>query len=510
MAGANKYNNQPKNKVDLDYGKVPPQALELEEAVLGALMLEKDAMISVGDILNANSFYKDAHQKIYKAILSLSINEEPVDILTVSEELKRQGALEDVGGPFYITQLTNRVASAAHIEFHARIIAQKFIQRELIRVSSEIQTQAFDESVDVADLLDRAQQDVFEIAEGNIKKESSHIRPLADEVINQILEAGKRTDGLSGVPSGFTALDRITSGWQKSDLVIIAARPSMGKTAFVLSMARNMAVDHKAPIAIFSLEMGADQLVKRLISSETELGSEKLRSGRLEDFEWEQLHVKIKDLIEAPIYVDDTPGLSIYELRSKCRRLKAKHNISCIVIDYLQLMTAGSDMRGNREQEVSLISRQLKIIAKELNVPVIALSQLNRGVEQRTGDAKKPMLSDLRESGAIEQDADMVLFIHRPERYGITEDAEGNSLIGIADIIIAKHRNGAVGEIQLRFRTNLARFTDLEGESLNPFATPGLEPAKTFSSSMNQEPSGFDDFSAGFGGGNDFDDAPPF
>ncbi|MFA9372423.1 MAG: replicative DNA helicase [Labilibaculum antarcticum] len=510
MAGANKYNNQPKNKVDLDYGKVPPQALELEEAVLGALMLEKDAMISVGDILNADSFYKDAHQKIYKAILSLSINEEPVDILTVTEELKRQGTIEDVGGPFYITQLTNRVASAAHIEFHARIIAQKFIQRELIRVSSEIQTQAFDESVDVADLLDRAQQEVFEIAEGNIKKESSHIRPLADEVINQILEAGKRTDGLSGVPSGFTALDRITSGWQKSDLVIIAARPSMGKTAFVLSMARNMAVDHKAPIAIFSLEMGADQLVKRLISSETELGSEKLRSGRLEDFEWEQLHVKIKDLVEAPIYVDDTPGLSIYELRSKCRRLKAKHDISCIVIDYLQLMTAGSDMRGNREQEVSLISRQLKIIAKELNVPVIALSQLNRGVEQRTGDAKKPMLSDLRESGAIEQDADMVLFIHRPERYGITEDAEGNSLIGIADIIIAKHRNGAVGEIQLRFRTNLARFTDLEGEAANPFATPGLDDVKTFSSSMNQEPSGFDDFNAGLSGGNDFNDAPPF
>ena len=510
MAGANNYKNQSKNKIDLEYGKVPPQAVELEEAVLGALMLEKDAIISVGDLLKADSFYKDAHQKIYKAIMNLSTKEEPIDILTVTEELKREGTLDEVGGPFYITQLTNRVASAAHIEFHARIIAQKHIQRELIRVSSDIQNQAFDDSIDVADLLDKAQQEVFDIAEGNIKKESAHIRPLADEVINQIVEAGKRPDGLSGVPSGFTALDRITSGWQKSDLVIIAARPSMGKTAFVLSMTRNMAVEHKAPIAIFSLEMGGDQLVKRMISSETELGSEKLRNGKLEDFEWEQLHVKIKDLVDAPIYVDDTPGLSIYELRSKCRRLKAKYDIGCVIIDYLQLMTAGSDMRGNREQEVSLISRQLKIIAKELNIPVIALSQLNRGVEQRTGDAKKPMLSDLRESGAIEQDADMVLFIHRPERYGITEDAEGNSLIGIADIIIAKHRNGAVGEIQLRFRNQLARFMDLEGESLNPFGDDGPEEVKTFSSSMNQDPGGFDDPNAGLVGGSDFEDTAPF
>ncbi|PXX96188.1 replicative DNA helicase [Marinifilum breve] len=511
MAGANNYKNQSKNKIDLEYGKVPPQAVELEEAVLGALMLEKDAIISVGDLLKVDSFYKDAHQKIYKAIMNLSTKEEPIDILTVTEELKREGTLDDVGGPFYITQLTNRVASAAHIEFHARIIAQKHIQRELIRVSSDIQNQAFDDSIDVADLLDKAQQEVFDIAEGNIKKESAHIRPLADEVINQIVEAGKRPDGLSGVPSGFTALDRMTSGWQKSDLIIIAARPSMGKTAFVLSMTRNMAVEHKAPIAIFSLEMGGDQLVKRMISSETELGSEKLRNGKLEDFEWEQLHVKIKDLVDAPIYVDDTPGLSIYELRSKCRRLKAKYDIGCVIIDYLQLMTAGSDMRGNREQEVSLISRQLKIIAKELNIPVIALSQLNRGVEQRTGDAKKPMLSDLRESGAIEQDADMVLFIHRPERYGITEDAEGNSLIGIADIIIAKHRNGAVGDIQLRFRNQLARFMDLEGESLNPFGEEGPEEVKTFSSSMNMDSGGgFEDPNAGLVGGSDFEDAAPF
>lgn len=495
--------------MNLEYGKVPPQAVELEEAVLGALMLEKDAMVSVGDILQAESFYKESHQKIFRAIQRLSLDEDPIDILTVTEELKRDGALEEVGGPFYIAQLTNRVASAAHIEFHARIIAQKHIQRELIRVSSEVQTQAFDESVDVADLLDKAQQDIFNIAEGNVKKESAHIRPVIDEALRQIEAASKREDGLSGVPSGFNALDRITSGWQKSDLVIIAARPSMGKTAFVLSMARNMAVDCKAPIALFSLEMSSVQLVNRLISSETELGSEKIRNGRLQDFEWEQLNVKIKDLVEAPIYIDDTPALSIYELRAKCRRLKAKYDISCIIIDYLQLMTAGSDMRGNREQEVSLISRQLKIIAKELDIPVIALSQLNRGVEQRTGDAKKPMLSDLRESGAIEQDADMVLFIHRPERYGITEDSEGNSLIGIADIIIAKHRNGAVGEIQLRFRNNLAQFTDLE-QDMAPFIEEKGEASHTYSSRMNQEPEGFDNFNAGLVSGSDFDDAPPF
>lgn len=512
MAKTNDYNKKKSTNIDIEYGKVPPQAVDLEEAVLGALMLEKDAIINVGDLLKPDSFYKEAHQKIYKAIVSLSQEEQPVDILTVTEALKKQGDLDIVGGAVYIAQLTNRVASAAHIDFHAKIIAQKYIQRELIRVTSDIQSQAFDDSTDVADLLDKAQQEVFDIAEGNIKKESAHIRPIADEVINQILEAGKRPDGLSGVPSGFTALDKITSGWQKSDLVIIAARPSMGKTAFVLSMTRNMAVEFKAPIAIFSLEMGGDQLVKRMISSETELGSEKLRNGKLEPYEWEQLHSKIKDLIEAPIYVDDTPGLSIYELRSKCRRLKAKHDIGCVIIDYLQLMTAGSDMRGNREQEVSLISRQLKIIAKELNIPVIALSQLNRGVEQRTGDQKKPMLSDLRESGAIEQDADMVLFIHRPERYGITEDEDGNSLIGIADIIIAKHRNGAVGEIQLRFKNNLARFMDLERD-MQDFSGVSAQQVKEFGSKINSNDNvqgGFSDASAGFAGESDFEVAPPF
>ena len=483
MAKKPEYNYK---SLQTEYGKMPPQAVDLEEASLGSLMLEKDAFITVSDFLKPECFYKEAHQKIYRGIQNLSLNNEPVDILTVSEEMKRLGELEEIGGYYYLAQLTSKVASAAHIEFHARIVVQKYIQRELIRVCTDIQNKAYDEATDVADLVDMAQKQVFEIAEGNIKKETTAINALIDEAIKGIEIAGKRADGLSGVPSGFNALDEVTSGWQPSDLVIIAARPSMGKTAFVLSMTRNMAVNHNQPIALFSLEMSSVQLVNRLIASETELGSEKIRNGKLSEEEWQQLHSKIKALIKAPIYVDDTPALSIFELRAKCRRLQQRYGIKVLIIDYLQLMTAGADMRGNREQEVSMISRQLKIIAKELNIPVIALSQLNRGVEQRTGDAKKPMLSDLRESGAIEQDADMVLFIHRPERYGIMEDSMGNSLKGIADIIIAKHRNGAVGEIQLRFRNELAQFCDLE--EVSPFASGGSTvKTVTFGSRMNED-----------------------
>lgn len=471
--------------LNVDFGKMPPQAVEIEEAVLGALMLEKDAVIAVIDILKIDAFYKEAHSKIFKVIVDLSTRDQAIDILTVTEELRKRNELDEVGGPFYITQLTSRVASAAHIEFHARIIAQKFIQRELIRVASEIQKNAYDESIDVSDLLDFSEAELFKIAEGNIKKETAKINVVIQEAINQIQEAGKQEDGLSGIPSGFTRIDRITSGWQRSDLIVIAARPSMGKTAFVLSMTRNIAVDHNRPVALFSLEMSSVQLVNRLIVSETELPSEKIRNGRLESYEWQQLETKIKSLVDAPIFIDDTPALSIFELRAKCRRLKIQHDIQLIIIDYLQLMTAGSDYRNNREQEVSTISRSLKAIAKELNVPVIALSQLNRSVEMRSGD-KRPQLSDLRESGAIEQDADMVLFIHRPERYGITEDQDGNSLIGMAEIIIAKHRNGAVGDVQLRFRQELARFMELEDDFVAAIDENGL-PSKTFSSKMNEQ-----------------------
>jgi replicative DNA helicase len=450
----------------LDMGKMPPQNTELEEVVLGAIMLEKDAIISVIDILTPQSFYVEAHQKIFKAIIDLFSADQPIDILTVTEEMKRQGTLDEVGGPYYIAQLTSRVATSANIEFHARIIQQKYIQRELIRISSEIQTRAYDESIDVNDLLDFSEAQLFEVVQGNIKKESMQINLLIPEAIKQIEEAEKRADHLSGIPSGFTQLDAITLGWQNSDLIIVAARPSMGKTAFVLSMARNVAIDHHHSVAIFSLEMSSMQLVNRLISIETEIPSQRIRNGKLTTEEWRQLNAKIKPMESASIFIDDTPGISIFELRAKCRRLKKKYNIDIIIIDYLQLMVGPPDTKGNREQEVSIISRSLKGLAKELNVPIIALSQLNRAVESRTGN-KRPQLSDLRESGAIEQDADIVCFIHRPEKYGIMEDEEGNSNVGIAEIIVAKHRNGAVGDIKLRFREHIARFVELD--ELAPF-----------------------------------------
>ncbi len=507
-------NSRSKEQDNLEFGKMPPQAVELEEIVLGAIMLEKDAVLSVIDILKPESFYKEAHQKIFATVVGLSSNDLPIDILTVTEELRKKSLIEEVGGPFYITQLTNRVASAAHIEYHARIIAQKHIQRELIRISTEIQNRAFDESIDVDDLLDYSENALFQVAEGNIKKESAKINVLVSEAIRQIEIASKRDDHLSGVPSGFTRLDRMTSGWQRSDLVIVAARPSMGKTAFVLSMTRNMAIEHKRPVAIFSLEMSSVSLVNRLIVGETELPSEKIRNGKLEDYEWEQLDYKIKDLVDAPIYIDDTPGISIFELRAKCRRLKMKHDIQIIIIDYLQLMSGPPETKGNREQEVSMISRALKSIAKELDVPVIALSQLNRSVEVRSG-SKRPQLSDLRESGAIEQDADMVVFIHRPEKYGITEDEEGNSTIGMAEIILAKHRNGAIGDVPLRFRAELAKFQDLEEDFVPPSIAMGeveTAPSITLSSRMNEDfskpQSSNNDFlpNFGFDGGED----PPF
>jgi replicative DNA helicase len=385
-----------------------------------------------------------------------------------------------------ITQLTSRVASAAHIEFHSRIIAQKFIQREMIRISTEIQTKAYDDTLDVDDLIDFSETALFQVAEGNIKKESMPIKPLLREAAILIEEASKREDGLSGAPSGFSALDRMTSGWQKSDLVIVAARPSMGKTAFVLSMARNMSVEHKVPVAVFSLEMSSLQLVNRIISSETELGSEKIKNGRLQGWEWDHFHRKLAVLDDAPLFIDDSPALSIFELRAKCRRLKLQHNIGVVIVDYLQLMTAGTDNRGSREQEVSLISRSLKAIAKELNIPVIALSQLNRSVESREG--RRPQLSDLRESGAIEQDADIVLFIHRPEYYQITEDEDGNSLIGVAEIIIAKHRNGAIGDIKLSFKKNLAKFSDME--NIIPEEIGGGRFGQKLQSKMNDDSGG--------------------
>ncbi len=454
------------DQIAKSHGKLPPQALDLEEAVIGALMIEKDALTTVVDILQPESFYKESHQKIYGAIQELFKNSEPVDILTVKNQLVLNGELEQVGGAYYITKLTNNIASAANIEFHARIISQKYIQRELIRISTNTITDAYDETTDVFDLLDKAEQDLFAVAQGNIRKSFDSMPTLVQQAKDQIKKAAEKGDGVNGVPSGFTDLDKLTSGWQPSELLILAARPGMGKTAFVLSMARNIAVDRGLPIAIFSLEMSSIQMVMRLVSSETGLTADKLKKGNLAQHEWEQLNSKVSALTEAPLYIDDTPGLSVFELRAKARRLKSQFDIQMIVIDYLQLMNAGGKAEGNRQEEISIISRSLKVIAKELEIPVIALSQLSRAVETRGGD-KRPILSDLRESGAIEQDADMVMFIYRPEYYDITVDEGGNSLKGIGEIIVAKHRNGALKNVALRFIGSQAKFTDLNTDDFN-------------------------------------------
>lgn len=447
---------------DFSAGKLPPQAVDVEEAVLGALMLDKDALSSVIDSLKVETFYKDEHQRIFEVILNLFNNSKPVDILSVVQELRRRGELDLAGGAAYITSLTNRVASTAHIEYHSRILNQKQIQRELIKVSSNIISKAYEEGTDALMLLDEAEKELFAVGQSNIKKNFAQMSDLVIEAKKQIELAGLQTDGLSGVPSGFLELDRMTAGWQRSDLLILAARPGMGKTAFVLALARNAAVDFKRPVAVFSLEMSSIQLVMRLISGEAELSNEKLKRGRLENHEWHQLDTKIRELTEAPIFIDDTPALSIFELRAKARRLKANHGIQMLIIDYLQLMTAGSEVKGgNREQEISMISRSLKGIAKELDIPVIALSQLSRNVEQR-GGSKVPQLSDLRESGAIEQDADMVMFIYRPEYYQIHETEDGKPTAGLAEIHIAKHRNGSLGAVPLRYISHLAKFANLD------------------------------------------------
>ncbi|MDN4164174.1 replicative DNA helicase [Cytophagales bacterium LB-30] len=450
-------------------GKLPPQAVDLEEAVLGALMLEKDALTTVIDILKPESFYKEQHKTVYEAIVALFNNSEPVDMLTVTNQLRKTGKLEFVGGAFFISELTSKVNSAANIEFHARIISEQAIKRELIRIATEIQQDAFEDTTDVFTLLDKTEQALFEVSESNIRKNYADMSSIMREAILELEAKKLQKNGLTGVPSGLTALDRVTSGWQKSDLIIIAARPAMGKTAFVLSILRNAAVDFGHGAAIFSLEMSSVQLVNRLISAEAELESEKIKKGTLADYEWEQLIHKTNKLHKAPIFIDDTPALSILELRAKCRRLKAQHDIQIIIIDYLQLMSGDTSKgAGNREQEIASISRALKNIAKELNVPVIALSQLSRAVETRGGD-KRPQLSDLRESGSIEQDADMVAFLYRPEYYGITEDENGMPTSGTAEVIIAKHRNGSVDTVTLKFISKYTKFTDLDG--MNSFAT---------------------------------------
>lgn len=449
--------------VSLEKGKIPPQAIDLEAVVLGAMLIDKKGVDEVIDILHKDVFYVEAHQHIFEAVFQLFQEAQPIDLLTVSNKLKTNEKLDVVGGDYYLIELTRKVGSSAHIEFHARIILQKFVQRSLIKISTEIIEDSYADNKDVFDLLDEAEAKLYEVTQGNLKKSVETAQDLVIQAKQKIEEISNK-DGLSGIPSGYDKLDKLTSGWQPSDLVIIAARPGMGKTALTLSMARNIAVNTNIPVAFFSLEMSSVQLITRLISSETGLTSEKLRTGKLEKHEWEQLNVKAKALESAPLYIDDTPSLSIFDLRAKARRLASQHKIKLIIIDYLQLMTAGSSQKGgNREQEISTISRNLKALAKELDIPVIALSQLSRAVETR-GGSKRPLLSDLRESGAIEQDADIVSFIYRPEYYKIDEwdDEDQSPTDGQAELIIAKHRNGGLENIRLKFIGELGRFENLE------------------------------------------------
>ena len=450
-------------QIDNAYAHIQPQATEIERIVLGSLMIDKDAFSMVSEILKPETFYEPRNQKVYQAIQTLSMEDHPVDIMTVTEELKKEGTINDVGGPGYILELSSRVASSAHIEYHAKILAQKFLARQLISFSSIIETKAFDETVDVDELMQEAEGSLFEISQKNMRQDYTHINPVVKDAVSILQKAAANKGGLTGLSTGYTKLDDYTSGWQPSDLVIIAGRPAMGKTSFALSLAKNIAVDLQEPIAFFSLEMSNVQLVNRLISNVCEISGKKILNGQLDDEEWSRLDKSISALQNAPIYIDDTPGMSIFELRTKARRLVREKGVKIIMIDYLQLMNASGARFGSRQEEVSTISRSLKGLAKELNIPVLALSQLNRTVENRDGlEGKRPQLSDLRESGAIEQDADMVLFVHRPEYYRLFQDEKGNDLRGKAQIIIAKHRKGSTGDVLLNFKGEYTRFDNID------------------------------------------------
>ena len=518
MAEKNTSSKTPKTRsqaFDKTYGHLQPQDIDLEKVVLGALMIDKDAFSMVSESLRPETFYEPKHQKIFQAIQTLSMNENPVDIMTVVDELKREGTLDDVGGPAYIVDLSSHVASSAHIEYHTKILSQKFLARQLISYASVIETKAFDPTADVDELMQEAEGSLFELSQRNMKKDYVQIDSVISDAMQILQKASANTGGLTGVPTGFQELDEKTSGWQSSDLVIIAGRPAMGKTSFALSLAKNIAVDHNTPIAFFSLEMNNVQLVNRLISNVCEIPGSKMLSGQLSPDEWDRLDKNINLLQGAPLYIDDTPGLSIFELRTKARRLVREKGVKIIMIDYLQLMNANGMRFSSRQEEVSKISQSLKGLAKELDIPILALSQLNRSVETRdnkgTGgndiDGKRPQLSDLRESGAIEQDADMVILVHRPEYYRILTDKNGNDLRGMAQIIIAKHRKGATGDILLTFRGEFTRFQNpvkQYADSTNPFGS------EIMGSKMNSTPPPVppQDSYDPFGGGNG--EIPPY
>ncbi len=474
--------------------KVHPQAVELEEAVLGAIFLEKEALMSVLDTLKPESFYKETHQLIYKAIVTVSMRNEPVDLLTVTEQLRKTNELDYVGGPIVLAKLTSRISSAVHIEYHARIIAEKHIQRELIKISSFMQDEAFEAGTDAFELLDNTQELLFKLSDGNANKQFESIKELVEKAVNTIQDNSKKPDGLTGVPAGFTDLDRVTGGWQIATLNIIAARPGHGKTAFALALARNAAVEFNIPTAFFSLEMDAVQLTMRLVSMETELESQRMQKGKLEPYEWQQLQSKVNKLYESPLYIDDTPGLSIAQFRAKSRRLRHEKNVKLIIIDYLQLMTVAEENKMVREQVISTISRTLKLVSKELQVPIIALAQVSRDMEKRTGANHKPMLSDLRESGAIEQDADMVMFVHRKDKFGIAEHEDGTPTQGTADIVIAKHRNGPLADIRLKYIEHLTKFSSLESYFNNSNNSGNIYEEQNFKSNAIKPNENFDDF----------------
>lgn len=492
MQDSNQYNNRPRQRqadpIDLA-GRKPPSDVATEAAVLGAILIAKDAYSLVCDILRPESFYDPRHQLIYEAVQTLGAAQQPIDFITVINQLEKNESLEQAGGRAYIVGLTTNIGSAAHVEYHARIVMQKYLARELITFGAKVQGEAFDESNDIEEVMQATEGKLFELSQRNVKKDVTQIDPVIMQAVAQMEASANRASGLSGLESGFRDLDALTSGWQNSDLIIIAARPAMGKTAFVLSMAKNMAVNYNIPVAVFSLEMSNLQLVNRLISNVCELDGAKIKSGQLTPLEWQQTLSRLNALYGAPLYIDDTPSLSVFELRTKARRLVREKQIKFIIIDYLQLMNASGMKYGSREQEVSMISRSLKQLAKELNIPIVALSQLNRSVESRS-ESKRPQLSDLRESGAIEQDADMVCFIHRPEYYLRSgQDAQGNDIRGLAEFIVAKHRSGKVDDVKMRFRSSFARFENWEEVS----TTSGFGEVRSQNVGAVAMPSGADD-----------------
>lgn len=469
------------DKLGLEIGNKPPQALDVEEAVLGSMLLEPACVDQALEELGPSCFYDPKNRMVFEAMCALVNEHVSVDIITVGAKLRQMGKAEEVGGAMYLASLSEKVGAAAHIEYYLKILKQKNIQRDLISASYDILKDAYDDSVKVDDLIDKAQTKVYDAIQSNVRKEIQDIGSVINEAMNDIQEMQKAT-GLSGVPSGFVSIDSVTMGWQKSDLIILAARPSVGKTAFSLNLMRNAAVDHHMPVAIFSLEMSAIQLAKRMMTSESGLSADKIKGGsKLESYEWEQLEQRLRALSRAPIYIDDTPGIQIMEFRTKAKNLVKNKGVRLIIVDYLQLMEGPNELKANREQAVAFISRTLKATAKELNIPIIALSQLSRQAVQRQGGGGKPQLSDLRESGSIEQDADMVIFIHRPDFIGLSENPEDKEK---TQIIIAKHRNGQTCDIDMLFKGDQIRFIEMS-DALDVRA--GEMGPVTFDSAMNNE-----------------------